>query len=45
MRNWNICSTNSLNNMKILLGDLNAKIYRKDIFELTIGNESIHKIK
>jgi hypothetical protein len=44
MRNWNICSINSLNNMNILLGALNAKIDRKDIFKLTIGNKNIHKI-
>jgi hypothetical protein len=30
--------------MKILLGDFNAKVGREDIFKLTIGNESLHKI-
>jgi endonuclease/exonuclease/phosphatase family metal-dependent hydrolase len=30
--------------MKILLGDFNAKVGREDIFKLTIGNESSHKI-
>jgi hypothetical protein len=30
--------------MKILLGDLNAKVGRKDIFKPTIGNESLHEI-
>jgi exonuclease III len=30
--------------MKILLGDFNAKVGRKDIFKSTIGNESLHKI-
>jgi hypothetical protein len=30
--------------MKILLGDLNAKVDRGDIFKLTIGNENLHKI-
>jgi hypothetical protein len=30
--------------MKILLGDFNAKVSRKDIFKLTIGNESSHEI-
>jgi hypothetical protein len=30
--------------MKILLGDLNAKVGREDIFKLTIGNESLHEI-
>jgi hypothetical protein len=29
--------------MKILLGDLNAKVGREDIFKPTIGNESAHK--
>jgi hypothetical protein len=28
--------------MKILLGDLYAKVRRKDIFKLTVGNESLH---
>jgi hypothetical protein len=30
--------------MKILLGDFNAKVGRKDIFKPTIGNESSHEI-
>jgi hypothetical protein len=30
--------------MKILLGDLNAKVGREDIFKRTIGNESLHEI-
>jgi hypothetical protein len=30
--------------MKILLGDFNAKVGRKDIFKLTTGNESLHEI-
>jgi hypothetical protein len=30
--------------MKILLGDLNAKVGREDIFKLTIGNDSLHEI-
>jgi hypothetical protein len=30
--------------MKILLGDFNEKVRREDIFKLTIGNESLHKI-
>jgi endonuclease/exonuclease/phosphatase family metal-dependent hydrolase len=30
--------------MKFLLGDLNAKVGRKVIFKLTIGNESLHEI-
>ena len=29
--------------MKILLGDFNAKVGRKDIFKPTIGNESLHQ--
>jgi exonuclease III len=31
-------------NMKILLGDFNAKGGREDIFKPTIGNENLHKI-
>jgi hypothetical protein len=31
-------------NMKILLGDLNAKVGREDIFKPTIRNESSHEI-
>jgi hypothetical protein len=31
-------------NTKILLGDLNVKEGREDIFKPTIGNESLHKI-
>jgi endonuclease/exonuclease/phosphatase family metal-dependent hydrolase len=30
--------------MKILLGDFNAKVSREDIFKPTIGNESSHEI-
>jgi hypothetical protein len=30
--------------MKILLGDFNAKISRESIFKPTIGNQSLHKI-
>jgi hypothetical protein len=29
--------------MKILLGDFNVKVGRKDIFKPTIGNESLHE--
>jgi hypothetical protein len=29
--------------MKILLGDLNAKVGREDTFKPTIGNESVHQ--
>jgi hypothetical protein len=29
--------------MKILLGDLTAKIGKEGIFKLTIGNESLHE--
>jgi hypothetical protein len=31
-------------NINILLGDFNAKVGREDIFKLTIGNGSLHKI-
>jgi hypothetical protein len=30
--------------MKILLGDFNAKVSKEDIFNPTIGNESLHEI-
>jgi hypothetical protein len=29
--------------MKILLGDFNAKVGREDIFNPTVGNESLHQ--
>jgi hypothetical protein len=29
--------------MKILLGDINAKVGREDIFKSIIGNESLHE--
>jgi exonuclease III len=29
--------------LKILLGDFNAKVWREDIFEQIIGNESLHE--
>ena len=29
--------------MKILLGDFNEKVGRENIFNLTIGNESVHQ--
>jgi hypothetical protein len=30
--------------MKILLGDFNAKVGRENIFKPTIGNEGLHEI-
>jgi hypothetical protein len=30
--------------MKIILGDFNAKVGREDLFKLTVGNESLHKM-
>jgi hypothetical protein len=30
--------------MTVLLGDFIAKVGREDIFKLTVGNESLHKI-
>jgi hypothetical protein len=30
--------------MKILLGDLGAKVGREDILKLIIGNESLHEV-
>ena len=31
-----------MNHMKILLGDFNAKVGRENIFQPTIGTESVH---
>jgi hypothetical protein len=31
-------------NMKILLGDFNAKVGRENIFKPTIGNEGLHQV-
>jgi hypothetical protein len=31
-------------NMKILLGDFNAKVGKENIFKPTIGNKSLHEI-
>jgi exonuclease III len=31
-------------NMKIILGDFNLKVGRKNVFKLMIGNESLHQI-
>jgi hypothetical protein len=33
----------SMYNMKILLGDFNAKVRRENIFKPTIGNEILHQ--
>jgi hypothetical protein len=41
MKNWNTCSITFLNTIR---QDFNAKAGREDIFKLTIGNESLHKI-
>jgi hypothetical protein len=30
--------------MKLLLGDFNAKVGKANIFKLTTGNKSLHKI-
>jgi hypothetical protein len=35
---------NSLNTIRNLLGDFNAKVGREDIFKPTIGNENLHQI-
>jgi hypothetical protein len=44
MRNWNVFDKFPKYHMKILLGDINAKVGREDIFKQTIGNESLHEI-
>jgi hypothetical protein len=31
--------------MKVLLGDIDAKVGREDIFNPTIGNENLHENK
>jgi hypothetical protein len=37
-------SVNSLNIMKILLGDFSVKVGGEEIFKPTVGNESWHKV-
>jgi len=32
-----------IGSLKMLLGDFNAKVRRKDIFKPVIGNESLHE--
>jgi hypothetical protein len=44
MRDWNVFDKFPKNNMKVLLGDFNAKVGREDIFKPTIWDESLHKI-
>jgi hypothetical protein len=44
MRNWNVFDKFPKYHTKILLGDSSAKVGSKDIFKLTIGNESLHEI-
>jgi hypothetical protein len=39
-----VSSINSLNNIKILLGEFNAKVWREDIFRQTIRHESLSEI-
>ena len=29
--------------MKLVLGDINAKVWRENIFKPTVGNESLHQ--
>jgi len=31
--------------VKILLGDFNAKVWREDIFKLTVRNRSLHETR
>jgi hypothetical protein len=44
MRNFNVYSTNSLNNIQILLGDFNAKVDIKHILKPKIRSEILHEI-
>jgi hypothetical protein len=30
--------------MEILLGDFSVKVRRKNVFQLTLGNESLHQV-
>jgi hypothetical protein len=41
MMNWNVFNKFLKYHMKILLGNFNAKVGRKDIFKPTIGNENL----
>ena len=42
MKKYCGCSINSQCIMQILLDDFNAKVGRVNIFEPTVGNESVH---
>jgi hypothetical protein len=45
MRNWNMYSNKFPKyHMKILLGDVSAKVSREDIFKPSVGNENLHEI-
>jgi hypothetical protein len=41
---WRVFDQFPRYDMKILLGDFNAKVGRENIFKPTIGNESLHEI-
>ena len=43
MRNWNILFI-SFPDVHMKIGDFNARVEQEDIFKLTIGKESLHKI-